>query len=185
MRIVAGGASLAIHVSHRLIPKTARAPMRTRFPVAISRPVATAAKWSAVRDFQFIALARSQSVELVFVVTIEAVVVAAMRSVSHNDVFVFFGNDDDALLIETDWRRFIFFMAAITIVFGNIHAAGEKFLRRNARRRRADEISVRRRNGMQNRRPRPQVQNKGNGEKGEANGDHIQHPFGLAGFHMQ
>jgi hypothetical protein len=56
-----------------------------------------------------------QQDQVLLVMAIEAVVVAIVAPVSHDDIRVFLGNDEVLIRIEAQGRRFAFFMATVAI----------------------------------------------------------------------
>src|ERR1043166_4331714 len=86
MRIMARRADLPIHRTEVAIPETAGPPMDTRFPIPVSRAMATAAEGRAVDNFQMPAVAGLKQLEIGFVVAIIAVVIAMMTPMSHHDI---------------------------------------------------------------------------------------------------
>src|ERR1022692_2969564 len=111
VRIVAVHALLALGWAQVLIPKAADASMRSGFPIPIRRAVTTTAQLRAVGEFQLVAIAGLQEFKVRFVMAVEAVVVAAMTAVAHDDVRMFFGNDKILICVVTKLRRFAFFVA--------------------------------------------------------------------------
>jgi hypothetical protein len=82
--------------------------------------MATAAQGCAFWEFQLPAITRLEEFEIRFIVAVVAKVVAVVASMTHYDVRVFFGNDQIVLLIKPQRRRFIPFMARITIEVGKV-----------------------------------------------------------------
>ena len=79
--------------------------MRARQPVAISRPVATAAQLAAVGEGQFPPVPGLEQGQIGLVVTVETIVVAAMLAVPHHDVGVLRGNNDVLVGVKPQRRR--------------------------------------------------------------------------------
>ena len=143
MRIVTRGTRLVSHRSNSGVPEAAGAPMHAGFPISISRAMATAAQGRAVGNVQLSAIARLKSVEFVFVMTVEAVVVAAMCAVTHHDVLMLGGDDDYAVGVVSDYWWFALLMAYVTIEIGRIGAScGKELSRRNPSGGGAEEICI-------------------------------------------
>src|SRR4051812_18328825 len=100
MRIMTGSADLAGHCAEAGIPIAARATVHAGFPIAISRPMTTAAQGGAVCDFQFASVASLEGVEFVFVVAVKAIIVAPMAAVAHDNVFVLLRNNNLLVFIK-------------------------------------------------------------------------------------
>src|SRR5437868_9362585 len=140
MRVVTSGAGLESSRAQVSVPIATRATVDTGFPIAESRPVATAAQRRAFGDFQLLSVPRLQRVELDFIMAVETVVVATMRAMTHHDVLVLVGNEKNTVGAVAKRRCFAFFMANIAIKIRSVRAAGKKFRSRNARGRSAEEI---------------------------------------------
>src|SRR5690242_17962706 len=94
VRIVTVHAEFSIDSAELTIPIAARAAMHTRLPVAISRTVATSAQHLAVGKCHLVTVTRLQQRQVVFIMTIETVVVAPMAAMAHDDVSMFFGDNE-------------------------------------------------------------------------------------------
>ena len=128
MRIVAGRAALAIHLPHRPVPITAGAAMRARFPVAISRAVATAAQIVSVLNLYGAPIAGLEHFEIVLIMTIETVVVPVVSPVRHDDVAVFVGQNDFVIGIEIELQFLVPFVAAVTFEHRGVALGPIQFL---------------------------------------------------------
>ena len=89
--------------------------MYAGFPIAISRTMTTAAEGRAISDFQLTMITRLESDKIGLVVAIEAIVVATMRAVPHDDVLVFIWDEEFAVCIVTQWWWLVLFMTAVAI----------------------------------------------------------------------
>ena len=115
VRIMAVHADLAFNGAGGPFPVASGPAVSPGFPVAIGRPVATAAERRAFRQFDLAPVAGLQQFQILLVVTVKAVVVPVMRPVPHHDVLMFLRNDDILLRIKPQNRRFAFFMAGVAI----------------------------------------------------------------------
>ena len=98
-------ANLAFHRAGSPVPVATSAAMGSSFPVAIGRPVATAAERGAFRQFDLTPIAGLQQFQVLLVVAVEAVVVAVMRPVPHHNILMLFRDDEVVLRIEPYLRR--------------------------------------------------------------------------------
>ena len=130
MRIVTRRARLVCHRSNRGIPETASASMDAGLPISIGRAVATAAQCRAVGNVQLSAIARLKGIQFVFVVAVEAVVVAAMCAVTHHDVLMLGRDDNYPVRVVSDRWWFVLLVADVTIEIGSIRARCGKELSR-------------------------------------------------------
>src|SRR5690349_24724509 len=89
MRIVASGTRLEGHWAYGGVPIPACAAMHSGFPIPIGGTMTTPAQRRAVGDAQLVSVPALQSIELGFVMAVEAVVVAAMRPMAHHNVLMF------------------------------------------------------------------------------------------------
>ena len=115
VRIVAVHADLAFDWAEASVPIATCPAMGSGFPVAIGRPVATAAKERAFRQLNLTPVTGLQQFQVLLVVAVETVVVPVVRPVPHHDVLMFLWNDDIVLRVKPQNRRFAFFMAGVAI----------------------------------------------------------------------
>src|ERR1035437_3298856 len=120
VRVVAACATEAHHVALAVIPEAAYAAMCSGFPIAIRRPVTTAAERRDIVEFQFAAVAHLERGEVLFVVAVVKEVVSVVRTVAHHDVGVLLGNNDLLVRVVANRRRILFFVAAIAVVIREI-----------------------------------------------------------------
>ena len=100
MRIVTGNAILARDRTHRTIPETAGPSVGARLPVAVGRPVTTAAELCAFREFQFATIARLEQLQIIFVVAIVTEIVPVVPAVSHHDFRMLLRDDQVVLVVK-------------------------------------------------------------------------------------
>ena len=108
-------ADLALDRAGGPVPITAGPAVSSGFPIAIGRPVATAAKQRALNQLNLAPIAGLQQFQVLLVVAVKAVVVSVMRAVPHHDVLMFLRNDDILLCIKPQNRRLAFFMVGVAI----------------------------------------------------------------------
>jgi hypothetical protein len=77
--------------------------------------MATAAQRRAFDDFQMPSIASLEQLEVGFIMTIKAVVVAVVPAVRHHNVIVLLRDHDISLRIQLQLRRFVLFVAGIAI----------------------------------------------------------------------
>src|SRR5690349_6285145 len=85
------------------------------------------------------------------VVTVEAIVVSFMASVSHDEIAMFLGENHIALRIELELQRLTLFMTRGTIEAGRISPRGDQFPGRQARCRDVREDWIDQRNALRTR----------------------------------
>src|SRR5262252_6413651 len=81
VRVMTGGADLSVHLvefPRFPAPVTAGAAMDAGLPIAVGGAMATAAEGRTFGDLQMAPIARLQRLQIVFVMTIKAIVVAMM-----------------------------------------------------------------------------------------------------------
>ena len=115
MRVVAGGANFTIHSAQFALPIAARSAMNARVPIAVSGAVTTAAQRRTIHQLHLVSVTSLEEFEIRFVVAVETVVVPLVASMAHLDVTVLLREDDVALRIEFQRRRFSFLVAGVTI----------------------------------------------------------------------
>ena len=89
--------------------------MGSRFPIAISRAMATPAQRRAFREFQLPAITRLEKLQIGFVMAVVAKVVAIVTPVTHDNIRMFLGNDQIVFVIESQRRRLILLVTRIAI----------------------------------------------------------------------
>ncbi len=149
MRIMAVYTLFALGGAQVVIPITADSPVRAGFPVPIRRAVATAAQSRAVCEFHRMAVTGLQQLQVGFVVAVEAVIVATMSAMPHDDVRMFLGNNQVLVRVISQRRRLPFFMADRTVKIGQVLARAHKVCVRTPHRRGVQEIGVHQRNRRQ------------------------------------
>ena len=115
MRVVTGCTNLPIDRAKFALPVAARAAMNACFPIPIRWAVATAAQSRTVRYLQVATIPCLELFEIVLIVAIETVVVAMVPSVTHDNIAVFFGNDNVAVGVQFKFRRVLLVVAGVTV----------------------------------------------------------------------
>ena len=116
VRIVAVGAVEAPDIPLAAIPVTTGATMGAGVPIADRRAVAAAAKLRALGEFQLVAVAHLQGLEVGLVVAVVAEVVPVVRAVPHHDVGVLVGDKEVVLVVETKRRGLVALVTDIAVV---------------------------------------------------------------------
>ncbi len=116
MRIVAGGAGLVSHLAQGRIPKTSSTAVDASFPIAECWSMATAAEGRAIGNLQFPSIPSLEAHQIRFIMAVEAIVIAAVRAMTEDDVLVFAGNNNLPVYVVMNNRGFAFLMANVAIV---------------------------------------------------------------------
>ena len=107
------------------VPIAAGATVLAGLPVAINRAVATAAQELAVGKAHLPPVAREQRGEVGRVVTHEAVVVGP-GAMAHHDVRMLGGDEQFAIRVMAQWRRFALLMADVTFEIRQVGAFADE-----------------------------------------------------------
>ena len=120
MRIMTIHAILAFELAGFAAPIAAGPPMSAAFPIAKCWPMATSTQFRAVGAFQFTSVARLETVKIVFVMAIIAVVVSVVISVFHDNFLMLLGQHRVLPRIVMKRNVFSIFMAGIAIEAGKV-----------------------------------------------------------------
>ena len=104
VRVVTGGANLAVDRAQFALPVAAGPPVHACFPIPISRPMTTAAKRGTFYNLQVAAITGLERFEVVLIVAVEAIVVAVVPPVGHDDVLVLLWNNHVSLVVQFELR---------------------------------------------------------------------------------
>jgi len=132
MRVMARNTIHSSYRTHFPLPISAGPAMRSRFPIAISRPVATPAQRCAFREFQLPAVTRLEQLQICIVVTVVAKVVAIVTSMTHDDVRVFLRNNQVVFVVKSQSRCLIFLVTRIAIKIRKVGFSGRQLAIRNS-----------------------------------------------------
>src|ERR1039458_2265338 len=125
--VVAVHANLALDRAGGPVPIPAGPAVGSGFPVAIGRPVATAAKERALRQLNLPPVAGLQQFQVLLVVAVETVVVPVVRPVPHHNVRVFLRDDEIVLRVEPQGWGLALFMAGVAIKVRQIGLGANQF----------------------------------------------------------
>ena len=182
VRVMAGHAVLPCDLTERSLPVTAHASMRAGLPIAIIRTVTTSAKLRAFGQFQFATIAGLEKVQVRFIVTVEAKIVAVVLTMSHHDVGVLLRNDQDLVGIKAQYRRFVFFMATVAVEVGQVLFLADHLRVRSADRRSVCIYGVNEWDGWQVNGMSPQVQKERRRQSQKEEGESQQSEIGFSAF---
>ena len=153
-----------------MVPVTADAAVGASLPIPIRRAVATAAQARAVRERHLMPIARLQQCQVGFVMAVEAVVVAAVTAVAHDDIRMFLGDYQVLVRVIPQRRRLSLFMADVAVKIGQVLVGAFQVRIRSSHRGRTQEIGVDQRNRSQMQGMPRQVQEKQNRQDKEGGG---------------
>ena len=156
--------------------------MRTSLPITIVRTMTTAAKLRAFGQFQFAAIAGLEKVQVRFIVTVEAKIVAVVLTMSHHDVGVLLRNDQDLVGVKAQYRRFVFFMTPVAVEVGQILFLADHFGVRGAYRCGVGVYGVNERDGWKVNGMSPQVQKERRRQSQKEEGESQQSEIGFSAF---
>ena len=157
------------------VPETAGASVRAAFPIAERRAVTTAAEVRAVGQLQLASIARLENFEVRFIVAVEAVVVAVVAAMTHDEVGMFLRDDDNLVGIKANRRWFAFLVAGVAIEVGKVGIEADEFGVGLAHGGRAEKIGVHQGEGLAGLRAGPRIQQKRRGQGQEQDAQARQH----------
>lgn len=106
MRIVAGDTILTLEGAWSPAPISARPPVRSSFPIAVCRSVATAAEQGTVGKSQFASVTRLEEIQIHLVMAVVTVVVPVVVAVCHHQFLVLLGKDYFLIGIQMERQGF-------------------------------------------------------------------------------
>ena len=131
----------------RSAPVAADPSMNACLPVAISRPMTTRAKFGALGQLEKLAILCLQVVEVLRVVTVEAIVVSIIPAMQHFQVVMLPRQNRVILRVEMRLHRFLFVMAAVAVERGGVATGANEFSGGQSDRGRVRELRIDGENG--------------------------------------
>jgi uncharacterized membrane protein len=96
-------------------PITTGPAMSAGFPVTVGGTVTAAAQRWTFLELHLSSIARLKQLQVVFIVTIETVIVPVVLSMSHCDICMLLGNNEVEVRVKSQNRWLALFMACIAV----------------------------------------------------------------------